>query len=104
MFSSQKKSREFSATIFFSTAFCSVDNEEVFHKVLHESVCYLYNDDELNTKPRAHADFLGSACALDYMRCGIQTPIYTRKTRKNNYIPHSFRYIYIQYKLTLQCN
>ena len=63
--------------------FCSVDNEEVFHKVLHESVCYLQNDDELNTKPRAHADFLASACAFDSMYCGIQAPIYTRKTRKN---------------------
>ena len=49
----QKESREFPATIFYSTAFCSVDNEEVFHEVLHESVCYLYNDIELNTKPRA---------------------------------------------------
>ena len=38
---SQKESREFSATIFYSTAFLSVDNEEVFHEVLHESVCYL---------------------------------------------------------------
>ena len=40
-FSSQKESREFSATIFYSTAFCSVDNEEILHEVLHESVCYL---------------------------------------------------------------
>ena len=37
----QKESREFSATLFYSTAFCSVDNEKVFHEVLHESVCYL---------------------------------------------------------------
>ena len=39
--SSQKESREFSATIFDSTAFCSVDNDEVSHEVLHGSVCYL---------------------------------------------------------------
>ena len=39
--SSQKESREFSATIFYSTAFCSVDNGEIFHELLHESVCYL---------------------------------------------------------------
>ena len=39
--SSQKESREFSATIFYSTAFCSVDNEEIIYEVLHESVCYL---------------------------------------------------------------
>ena len=31
--SSQKESREFSATIFYSMAFCSEDNEEVFHEV-----------------------------------------------------------------------
>ena len=51
--SSQKESREFSARIFYSTAFCSVDNEEIFHEVLHESVCYLKNDAELNAKPCA---------------------------------------------------
>ena len=51
--SSQKESREFSATIFYATAFCSVDNEEILHEVLHESVCYLQNDVELNAKPRA---------------------------------------------------
>ena len=39
--SSQKESREFSAAIFYSMAFCSVDNEEVFDEILHESVCYL---------------------------------------------------------------
>ena len=39
--SSQKESREFSAAIFYFTAFCSVDNEEIRHEVLHESVCYL---------------------------------------------------------------
>ena len=40
-FHRKKESREFSATIFYSTAFCFVDNEEVLREVLHESVCYL---------------------------------------------------------------
>ena len=39
--SSRKESREFAATTFYSAALCSVDNEEVFHEALHESVWYL---------------------------------------------------------------
>ena len=30
----------------------------------------------------ARPDFLGSACALDSMRCGVQAPIYTQKREK----------------------
>ena len=70
--SSQKESREFSVTIFYSTAFCSVDNEEVFCKVLHESVCYLWNDVELNAKPGARGlSRFGSRARFHALRCHV---------------------------------
>ena len=34
----------------------------------------------------AREDFFGSAHALGFMRCGVQAPIYTQKTRKNIYL------------------
>ena len=64
--SSQKESREFSATIFYSTAFCSVDNEGILHEVLHESVCYSLNDVELNAKPRAPTFLVRLACSIPF--------------------------------------
>ena len=43
----------------------------------------------------ARADFLGSARALDSMRCGVQALIYTRKTRKNIYLCFALISIYL---------